>query len=88
VNLLNVDQFRGRHFIASTGNIARIIKLAEGAIRCTWKIKPTQEEIDEFTTWFNLVAGGNLEHTNIVTNNKKLEAEALQKFLQKVKSNA
>ncbi len=48
---LDITKFAGRKFTAKSGNRAIIAILEEGAIRATWKVKPSKEDSNEFIEW-------------------------------------
>jgi hypothetical protein len=53
----NIDPLIGRHFVSKSNNIARIKKLGDGAMRVTWKNKPTNSDKNEFEMFVESVIG-------------------------------
>lgn len=75
-----VDGMKGRHFVSKAGNVCRIRKLADDALRITWRMKPSDEDIGEFEVWIMGILGP----LNITTcRGREREAEELEKWLKR-----
>jgi hypothetical protein len=52
-----IDQLAGRHFVATSQNIARVTRLEAGALRVIWEQKPGEADIDEFSRFVEGILG-------------------------------
>ena len=75
----DISALVGRSFVSSRGNVCRVIRLAEGALRVQWKAKPVDSEMDEFKAF----AEGVLGPLNVTTHiGLSTERDALSAWLR------
>lgn len=75
--IANINSLIGRSYVSKSGNTCKIIKLADGAIRATWKYRTTEKDIIEFENWVKSLIGPLNVTTYIDLEN---EEEALRKW--------
>lgn len=81
----DIDKLVGKVFVASSLNLGTVYKLADGAIRVQWFLKPSENDMSEFHSWMDAELGYKSDKT--VNVGKATEKRAFEEWKAKQRVN-
>lgn len=87
MDLADTSPLMGRTFISSTNNICKISRIAgeQAAIRCNWKSKPSEIEIQEFDSWIETIIGPSTIFNSIGQENEEANLKKWKESVRRTK---
>jgi hypothetical protein len=72
----DIDCLKGRTYVTASGNVVRVAKIADGALRAWYRDKPTADDMNEFEAFVDSVLRSEHPGEPVITRSVGLEAEA------------
>lgn len=80
-SIADISPLIGRNFVSNAGNVGRVQRIGDGAVRVNWAERPSEEDIAEFSVWAEGVLGKIAVTLNV---GLKTEASALVEWKRKM----
>jgi hypothetical protein len=72
----DIDCLKGRTYVTASGNVCRVLKIGEGAVRASYRWRPSAADMEELEAFVDSVLRSEHPGEPVITRSVGLEAEA------------